>query len=315
MRRAGPNRERENLVNGERLDHDATYGPARQRLLSESYALCKRMQRRHDPTFYWATMRLPGPVRPPVHALYGFVRGADQIVDGAGRPATAQSRRRALDAWQSEMEAGLERGYSEHPVIAAVVDAGLRFELPMQELSIYMDSMRVDCGPVRLSTREDLDRYMRGSAGAVGLLMAPLLGVPADRHEDVAALGVAFQLTNFIRDVREDYALDRVYLPAEDRRRFGVSESDIAARRATPGFRALLEREVARARELFQATARLPETLAPGVRPGVRLARDIYLGVLDHVESLEFDVLRRRAALPPWRFAPLALRSLAGGRA
>jgi phytoene synthase len=304
-------------VNGEQLYSTGTFGTgfARERLLAESYERCRRMQRRYDPTFYWATMRLPAAVRPPVHALYGFVRGADQIVDGASRPATEVSRRRALDAWQAELESGLELGRSDHPVIAAVVDAGLRFALPMQELSVYMDSMRVDCGPVRLSTREDLDRYMRGSAGAVGLLMAPLLGAPREQHADVAALGVAFQLTNFIRDVREDYALDRLYLPADDRREFGVSESDIAQRRVTPGFRALVAQEVARARGLFQSTARLPETLAPGVRPGVRLARDIYLGILDHVESLDFDVLRRRAALPPWRFAPLALRSLAGGRA
>jgi len=281
--------------------------------LRASYALCRRMQRRHDPTFYWATTRLPAAVRPAVHALYGFVRGADEIVDGAGRPATPDARRRALDRWQAELQRGLERGSSDHPVIAAIVDAGLRWQLPTVEFDAYMDSMRVDCGPVRLSTRDDLDRYMRGSAGAVGLLMAPLLNAPADLHDSVARLGVAFQLTNFIRDVREDYALDRVYLPAEDRLLFGVSERDIAQRRVTPGFRALLAREVAAARELFAATARLPEALAPSVRPGIRLARDVYVGVLDHIEALNFDVLSRRAALPPWRFAPLALRSLAGG--
>src|SRR5664280_1623470 len=132
----------------------------------------------------------------------------------------------------------------------------------MSELSVYMDSMRVDCGPVRLGTREDLDLYMRGSAGAVGLLMAPLLGTPAALHQDVASLGVAFQLTNFIRDVREDYALDRVYLPQEDRARYGVSELDIAERRVTPGFRTLLERE-ARAE-----ASSAPPPAAPGAPAG-----------------------------------------------
>ncbi|HUA11431.1 MAG TPA: phytoene/squalene synthase family protein [Solirubrobacteraceae bacterium] len=295
------------------VDRAGSPFPADESLLRASYALCRRMQRRHDPTFYWATTRLPADVRPAVHALYGFVRGADEIVDGARRPATADARRRSLDRWQGELKLGLERGHSDHPVIAAIVDAGLRWRLPMRELDTYMDSMRVDCGPVRLSTRADLDSYMRGSAGAVGLLMAPLLAAPADLHDCVASLGVAFQLTNFIRDVREDYALDRVYLPAEDRQRFGVSERDIATRRVTPGFKALVAREVERARELFAATARLPEALAPGVRPGVHLARAIYLGLLDHIEALDFDVLGRRAALPPWRIAPLALRSLAGG--
>jgi len=270
------------------------------------------MQWRHDPTFYWATRRLPAEVRPAVHALYGFLRGADQLVDGRRRAATPEARLRALDAWQAELERGLERGFSEHPVIAAVIDAGIRYGLPMSELSVYMDSMRVDCGPVRLGTREDLDRYMRGSAGAVGLLMAPLLDTPPPLHAAMARLGVAFQLTNFIRDVREDYELDRVYLPAEDRARFGVSERDIAQGRVTPGFRSLLAREVGRARELFAATSTLPDALSPGVRPGMRLARTMYAGVLDRVEAIGFDVLRGSAALPPWRVGPVALRSLMG---
>jgi len=295
--------------------HEPPPGPVRgnpDASLRAAYRLCRRMQWRHDPTFFWATRRLPAEVRPAVHALYGFLRGADEIVDGPRRPRTPGARRLALDEWEGQLALGLERGYSTHPVIAAVVDAGIRHELPMSELSVYMDSMRVDCGPVRLGTRDELDSYMRGSAGAVGLLMAPLLGTPAPLHGDVASLGVAFQLTNFIRDVREDYALDRVYLPEEDRERFGVSELDIAQRRVTPGFRELLEREVNRARGLFAATARLPDSLSPRVRPGIRLARNVYVGVLDHVESLGFDVLGRRAALPPWRFGPVAVRTLTG---
>jgi 15-cis-phytoene synthase len=280
--------------------------------LRSAYRACRRMQWRHDPTFYWATRRLPPEVRPAVHALYGFLRGADQLVDGPRRASTPAARRSALDAWQAELEHGLARGFSEHPVIAAVVDAGIRHALPVGELSVYMDSMRVDCGPVRLGTREDLDRYMRGSAGAVGLLMAPLLGTPPPLHAAMARLGVAFQLTNFIRDVREDFELDRVYLPAEDRERFGVSERDIAQGRVTPGFRSLLAREVGRARELFAATATLPDALSPGVRPGMRLARTMYGGVLDRVEAIGFDVLRGGVGLAPWRVGPLAFRTLMG---
>ncbi|HST54816.1 MAG TPA: phytoene/squalene synthase family protein [Solirubrobacteraceae bacterium] len=280
--------------------------------LRSAYRECERMQRRHDPTFYWATRRLPREVRPGVHALYGFFRGADQLVDGAQRASTPAARRHALDEWQAELERGLASGFSAHPVIGATVDAGIRHELPMSELSTYMDSMRVDCGPVRLRDRAELDRYMRGSAGAVGLLLAPLLGVPAHLHEVVMRLGLAFQLTNFIRDVREDYALDRVYLPAEDCVRFGVSERDIGQRHFTPGFRSLLAGEVARARELFASTASLGDAVSPAMRPGIRLARSVYVGVLDRVEALGFDVLRRNAALPPWQMAPVAVGALVG---
>jgi 15-cis-phytoene synthase len=278
--------------------------------LRSAYRACRRMQLRHDPTFYWATRWLARDVRSAVHALYGFVRGADQLVDGPRRAATPEARRCALDDWQQELERGLDRGHSEHPIIAALVDAGGRHDLPLSELSMYMDSMRMDCGPVRLRTRADLDRYMRGSAGAVGLVMAPLLGAPPELHETVARLGLAFQLTNFIRDVREDYALDRVYLPADERERFGVRERDIAQARVTPGFQSLLAGEVIRARELFASTAELPGALSPTMRPGLHLACNVYLGILDRVEALDFDVLGARAPLPPWQMSAIVAVAL-----
>jgi 15-cis-phytoene synthase len=174
----------------------------------------------------------------------------------------------------------------------------------------------LDCGPVRVATRAELDHYMRGSAGAVGLIMAPLLGVPPELHSIVAELGTAFQLTNFIRDVREDYELDRVYLPAEERARLGVSVDDIAQRRTTDGLRTLLAAEVMRARHMFATTAILHEVLDPAVRTGVRLARSVYERVLDRVETLGFDVLGDPVRLSPWQLggAALAAVSAPGGR-
>jgi len=180
--------------------------------LQESYRTCRRMQRRHDPTYYCATRLLARDVQPAVHALYGFVRGADEIVDGPRRLPPGGPRRAALDAWEAELERGLAAGRSEHPVIAALVDAGPRHGLPLDLLPRYIDSMRVDCDePVRIASRAQLDDYMEGSAATVGRIMAPLLGAP--EPEAVARLGVAFQLTNFIRDVGLDWRLDRVYLP------------------------------------------------------------------------------------------------------
>ncbi len=275
-----------------------------------AYRACRRMQLRHDPTYYWATLRLPREVRPAVHALYGFVRGADELVDGPGRPAGPADRRRALDRWQDELEQGIARGRSHHPVIAALVDAGRRHDLPLGELSVYMDSMRVDCGPVRLETRDELDRYMRGSAAAVGLIMAPLLGAPAPMHPVVAELGTAFQLTNFVRDVREDYELNRVYLPAEELERCGASVQDIAAGRCSHGLRVLLADEVARARQLFHRARILNEALHPAVRPGVALACAVYERVLDRIEALRFDVLAHRVRVPPWQLAGAALSAV-----
>ena len=115
-----------------------------------AYAACRRLLRRHDPTYYLAVLRLPADVRPAVHALYGFVRGADEIVDGAGRSVEPATRLAALDAWERTLERGLAEGTSDHPVIAALVDAGLRLELPLDELRGYIQSMRVDLSLIHI---------------------------------------------------------------------------------------------------------------------------------------------------------------------
>jgi phytoene synthase len=270
------------------------------------------MHRRHDPTYYWATRRLPREVRPAVHALYGFVRGADELVDGPRRPPDPPARRAALDAWEAALQDGLRRGRSTHPVIAALVHAGRRHDLPLGELRVYMRSMRVDCAPVRIPSWAALVEYMDGSAASVGRVMAPLLGAPPGARDGLSRLGLAFQLTNFLRDVDKDWRLDRVYLPREDRERFGVGEADIAARRATPGFRALMALETRRARELFAGTEATVAGMAAEVRPAMRLARAVYLQVLDRLEAVGFDVFARRAAPPPWRVGRAALGALAG---
>jgi 15-cis-phytoene synthase len=269
--------------------------------LRSAYARCARMQLRHDPTFFWATRRLPREVRPAVHALYGFVRSADEVVDGPRRARDPQQRRAQLDAWERALDDARARGGADHPVIAALVDAGARHDLPLDELRVYMRSMRVDCDRVRIATRDELDAYMDGSAAAVGRIMAPLLGAP-ERGADVARLGVAFQLTNFIRDVREDWEMDRVYLP-------GLPEDDLAERRPSDDVRERVAEEVARARALFAATEDVPAACDRAVRSGMRMARRVYGEVLDRVERLDFDVVGRRADLPPWELVRAVLRT------
>ena len=272
--------------------------------LEDAYRACRRLQRRHDPTYWAATGCLPREVRPAVHALYGFVRGADEIVDGRGRLPGPAARRAALDGWEAELTRGLAAGRSDHPVIAALVDAGLRHRLPLRALDRYMESMRVDCDePVRIATSAQLDRYMDGSAAAVGRIMAPLLGLPRELHEEVGRLGVAFQLTNFVRDVPVDWALDRVYLP-------GVPEADLRTGTASDALRDAIAQHVARARALFAQTEPVTEALTAPMRPGVRLARGVYARVLDRVERNGYDVVGRRAGLAPWEGAAAAAGAL-----
>jgi phytoene synthase len=243
---------------------------------------------------------LPREVRPAIHALYGFVRGADEIVDGPRRPPAGPLRREALDAWHAELEHGLGAGRSDHPVVAALVDAGPRHGLPLHLLDRYIDSMRVDCDePVRLTDRAQLDSYMEGSAATVGRIMAALLRAP--EPEAVARLGVAFQLTNFIRDVPVDFRLDRIYLP-------GLPEDDLRAPTASDPVRERVAQEVGRARGLFADTAGVAAGLAPRMRHGVAVARRVYTHVLDRVERNGYDVLGARVRLRPWEAAGAALR-------
>ncbi len=267
--------------------------------LDHSYETCRRMQRRHDPTYYWATRRLPADVRPATHALYGYVRTADEIVDGPYRPPSTEARRAALDAWEQE----LRGGRSSHPAVIALMDAGERHDLPLDELGPYMRSMRVDCGRVRIGSDAELDAYMDGSAGSVGRIMAPLLGVPERFHADFGVLGRAFQLANFIRDVGEDWEMDRIYLP-------GLPEADLARQAASPELRALVAFQVRRARVLF-AEAEAAVAAAPRrVRPGVRLAVAVYRRVLDRAERLEFDVLGQRAGVRAWQLPGAAVEAV-----
>jgi 15-cis-phytoene synthase len=254
--------------------------------ITAAYDACRRLQRRHDPTYYWATRRLPADVRPATHALYGYVRTADEIVDGADRPATPAARRAALDAWEHE----LQRGPEAHPVVGALLDAAERHDLPLAELDTYMRSMRIDCDRVRISSDDELDTYMDGSAGSVGRIMAPLLGVPERFHADFGQLGQAFQLTNFIRDVDDDWELDRIYLPGvEDLR--------------TPALRDVVMRQVQRARALF-ALAEPAVAVAPAsVRSGIRFASAAYARILDRAEAARGDV-RGRAIGVGWRDVP-----------
>jgi 15-cis-phytoene synthase len=275
--------------------------------LHEGYERSRRMQRRHDPTYYFATRRLPAEIRPATHALYGYVRTADQIVDGPHRPATPADRRAALDAWEAELEAG---SASRHPIVRALADAAARHRLPLGELRTYMGSMRIDCEPVRIGSWDELVAYMDGSAGSVGRIMAALLGVPARHHADLGRLGLAFQLANFIRDVREDRRLDRVYLPADDRERFGVSEADLGAAQASPEVRALLAHEVERARGLFAAASPAIAAAPASVRPGVRFATGLYGRMLDRVEATDFDVLGRKTGVRVWHIPGAALEAI-----
>ncbi|HEX9992667.1 MAG TPA: phytoene/squalene synthase family protein [Acidimicrobiales bacterium] len=279
--------------------------------LEESYAECRRLHRRHGTTYYYATLALPRVKRHHVHALYGFCRHADEIVDDPG-PAPAGERAAALADLGDRFLADLAAGSSDHPVLRAVVHTARAFDLDPDAFRRFLRSMAMDLTVSSYETWDDLLGYMDGSAAVIGELMLPILEPRSPAAFGPARhLGEAFQLTNFLRDVGEDLDRGRVYLPGEDLRRF---DADPAERRVTPAWRALMAFEVERARELYRAADPGIDLLPPSSARAVRAARVLYGRILDRIEARDYDVFTGRARVPGWeKAAAVAGATITGG--
>jgi phytoene synthase len=245
-------------------------------------------------------MLLPPAKRPYVHALYGFARHADDIVD-IGWDAAARTEH--FSQWSRDMLADLDWGATSDPIGRAVLDTAARWDIPHAYFADFLDAMRMDLTVTGYATYEDLARYMWGSAAVIGLQMLPILGradpsARADALESHAAdLGMAFQLTNFIRDVNEDLGRGRVYLPEETLHQFGVDRDRLRRGRVDESIRNLLAYEIERARVLYRSAEPGIELVHPSSRDCLRTAFVLYRGILDEVEAHDYDVFSRRNAV------------------
>lgn len=295
------------------LDAAGITGPA----LRDAYTRCRRLNARHGKTYFLATRLLPVERRPAVHALYGFARWADDIVDSLDRTQTPQDRAAALDALQQELAAGLRHGDSTQPVVRALAHTAAVYDIDHRHFTDFMASMRSDLEVTDYPTYADLRGYMHGSAAVIGLQMLPVLGTVVPRAEaapHAAALGVAFQLSNFLRDVGEDLDRGRVYLPADLLAAHGVDRELLLWSRATGARDARITRALAAAAELTRGVYReaapgLP-MLDPVARPCIRTALVLYGGILDAIADDGYAVLHRRAVVPRGRRAAVALDGL-----
>ena len=285
--------------------------------LSAAYERCRQLHARHGRTYYLATLLLPRWKRPHVHALYGFTRYADEIVDDLSTTLDPAGQAAALAAWGERFFAGLRGAPAQDPVLPAVLHTVRAFDLEVGDFEQFLESMAMDLTVDGYGTYAELCGYMEGSAAVIGTMLTPVLesSDPPRAREHARQLGLAFQLTNFIRDVAEDHARGRVYLPAEDLDRFGVRRGDLAAGRAGPAVRALLAFEVERARGHYRAAEPGIELLAPSSRPCVRVAFDLYGGILEEVERAGYQVLDRRVAVPRRRRLTVTGRHWAAARA
>jgi phytoene synthase len=285
----------------------------REPALRASYEACRRLNAAHGQTYYLATLLLPAGKRPYVHALYGFARYADEIVDDLASTLSVAEKSDWLIDWGEQFAKDVAAGSSEHPVRAATVDTVHRWDIPLDHVEAFLRSMRMDLTVSEYATWDDLMEYVHGSAAVIGLQMLPLLEplVPREVAEPYARdLGVAFQLTNFLRDVGEDLQRGRVYLPREDLDAFGVSREQLAAGVVDGRVRRLLAFEIARTREIYRSAVLGVRLLHPTSRPCIETALLLYGGILDEIERADHRVLGQRVTVGRGRRAAVALPGL-----
>ncbi len=264
--------------------------------LEESYAECKRLNSLHGKTYFLATLLLPKSKRKYVHALYGFARYADEIVDDLESTLTIAEKEIALATWGNKILDNLKTGSSDDAVGRALIDTVSHFNIPYEHFEAFLHSMTMDLTVQEYQTYEDLLEYVYGSAAVIGLEMVPVLGFLDDgAFECAKKLGIAFQLANFIRDVGEDLERGRIYLPIQELAQFGVSRDMLEARVLTPEIIAALKFQIARVRQLQREAAPGILLLEPSSRPCIEAASELYCGIVDEVEKIGYDIFNARA--------------------
>ena len=267
--------------------------------LRASYERCKRLNAQHGKTYYLATLLLPQRKRPYVHALYGFARYADEIVDDLSSSLSDQEKADWLGRWGDDILGDIRRGRSHDPVGRALVDTVRTWDIPIEHFEAFLHSMRMDLTVTEYADYPALFEYVYGSAAVIGLQMVPILEPRSPEAYDRAMdLGVAFQLANFIRDVGEDLYRRRVYLPLDELAEHGVTRADLERRVATPQIKSALAAQIARVRMLEERSRSGIALLSPDSQPCIEAARVLYCGIVDEVEKIDYDVFNQRATVP-----------------
>lgn len=282
--------------------------------LQKSYSECKRLNALHGKTYYLATLLLPKNKRPFVHALYGFARYADEIVDNFDSNLSNSQRRSELEQWSFQMLNDLKTGTSTDHVGRALVDTVNRFDIPIAYFEAFLHSMAMDLDVVEYANFDALSEYVYGSAAVIGLQMVEILGMKKGEEENTRKaaekLGIAFQLANFIRDVGEDLERGRIYLPMDELAAFNIDRKMLERKIVTPQLKLALKDQIERVRKLQSEANAGIKNLSPDSRPCIEAASELYCGIVDEVEKIDFQIFNKRAktstlrrirvALPAW---------------
>jgi phytoene synthase len=286
--------------------------------LENSYAYCQQLAKQTAGNFYYSFLALRKEQFQAMCVLYAYMRLVDDLGDSP--ELSLEERGAALTHWRHELQRALDpqpQDQSEefHPCLPAVVDMIQRYEIPIRYFFDVITGVESDLQPVTFQTFDDLADYCYHVAGVVGLCCIHIWGFHDDRAVEASIdCGLAFQLTNILRDLAEDADLGRVYLPQEDLHRFAYSQSDIQARVYDQRFRELMQFEVDRARVYYQNSERLFEYISPEGRRILKAMHQIYGGILNEIERLDYQVYTTRAGLPRWRKLLIAGEALIASR-
>ncbi len=269
--------------------------------LRESYRYCRKLNAQHGRTYFLATRLLAPAQRPAVHALYGFARYADDILDDLNSDAGVDERSARLELLASRF---VKADAASEPVLPAVLDTARTYRIPLSLFDEFLTSMRMDLTVTDYPDRPALNHYMRGSAEVIGLQMLPILGTVGplrDAEPCAEALGRAFQLTNFLRDINEDLDRNRVYLPADELAAFDVDRELLIwchdNQRTEPRVRQALAAQHGITRAIYREAHKGIALLAPQSRPCVTAAFTLYSEILDRIEDIDFAVFSQRASV------------------
>lgn len=280
--------------------------------LRASYLECKRLNSLHGKTYYLATLLLPPAKRPFVHALYGFARYADEIVDDLASVLTEEEKAIALKRWGDGVLADIKSGNSKDHIGSALVDTVKRFNIPITYFEAFLHSMTMDLTITEYHSYEDLYEYVYGSAAVIGLQMVAIMGTTStasitEVNAAAEKLGIAFQLANFIRDVGEDLDRGRVYLPVSELQAHGVTRNMLEERVLTSEIRDALKEQIERVRRLQKEANAAIKLLSIESRACIEAASELYCGIVDEVEKIDYQIFTKRAKTSNLRRLKVAL--------
>jgi phytoene synthase len=270
--------------------------------LENAYEVCRQLHAEHGKSYYFATKFFPADLRLATYALYAFFRLPDEIVDNPKTTDPKRELERFRDEWRN--------GEVTQPVLLAARDTFKRHHIPSEYSESFLDAMIQDTWKKRYASYAELEQYMYGSAAVVGLMMSHVIGFKKEALVYAEKLGYAMQLTNFLRDIREDLEKrDRIYFPQDELARYGITEDELRQHRVTAAFEAFMKFQIARADRLYEEANVGIRYLNPRGRFAVRMASDLYRAILRKIEQQRYNVFVKRASTSKLEKVWIALRS------